>query len=855
MKKLSYWLVWLGMRPFMSKGVPLWLQRVWSDLVGLILLGPRIKYTNKVKIGGVETIEITPRNATADWGVLYLHGGGFVSCSHQSHSKLAAWVGHAAKATVWLPNYSLAPDHAYPGGVNDALTVYTNLLAAGQDPQKLIIAGDSAGGGLALSTALRIKKLGLPAPAGLVLYSPWVDLSLSGRSVITHAHRDAMLKPDWVRWCADQYRGDLAADDPRCSPLFDDLSDLPPVLIHAGSEEILLSDSERLAHKLGKSGVQVDYKVFDGVGHVFQFLTVVLPAANQSIRETAQFVNQIQADPPQAYEGGYDYDVVVVGSGFGGSVSALRMSEKGYSVGVMEMGRRWTPESLPKSNWNIAKYIWRPMIGLKGFFNMRPFKHAMIIHGNAVGGGSITYAQTLLVPPQKIWEEGSWAGLDNWSEVMPQHYQTAQKMLGVTEARRLGPADHALKKMADAYGVGDTFYKSEVGVFFGDEDDTEGGRTYADPYFNGMGPDRTSCVGCGECMTGCRHNAKNTLDKNYLYLAEKLGTQVHEETEVVDVKPLNNKANGEDGYEVVTQRSGSWTGSNQRTFKARKVIFAASSLGTQELLFKLKQSGSLPRVSDELGKRVRTNSESIVCVRMPGGEDMSKGVGIASGIYIDKDTHVEAMRYGAGHDLLGTTFTPLTGGQAGWTRIITWLGTMGRLMLTRPITFLRVVNPLGFAKETVMLLCLQALDSSLNMVYKRPWYNPFTKVLQTKGDGVPAFIPQANEFAQQSAELLNGVALSGMTEILFNVPTTGHCMGGAAMGGSHETGVVDYQNRVFGYENMWVCDASVLSANLGVNPALTITALTERAMSFIPAKAGISLKRQTFIPINLAKAA
>lgn len=847
--------MFFGMRPFMSKWMPILLQRIWSDLVGLILLGPSRGPSNHVKIGGVETLEIIPKNARSDWGVLYLHGGAFVSCSHQSHTKLAAWVGHASKATVWLPNYSLAPEHVYPKGLNDAVTVYANLLASGQDPKKLIIAGDSAGGGLALATALEIKKLGLPQPASLVLYSPWVDLSLSGRSVVTHAHRDGMLQPDWVRWCADQYRGELAANNPKVSPLFAELQGLPPTLIHAGSEEILLSDSKRLASKLEASSVSTEFKVFDGVGHVFQFLTVVLPAANESIRDTGTFVDRLQAQVGTEYDGDYDYDVAIVGSGFGGSVSALRLSEKGYNVAVLEMGRRWTPENIPKSNWNVAKYIWRPMIGLKGFFNMRPFKHAMIIHGNAVGGGSITYAQTLLVPPQQIWAEGSWAGLDDWSNVMPAHYQTAQRMLGVTEAKRLGAADHALKKMADAYGVGDTFYKSEVGVFFGDDNDTEGGRTYADPYFNGEGPDRTSCVGCGECMTGCRHNAKNTLDKNYLYLAEKLGTKVYEETEVVDVKPLNGKANGEDGYEVTTQLSGSWTGKNKRTFRARKVIFSASSLGTQELLFKLKQNGSLPRVSDELGKRVRTNSESIVCVRTPGGEDMSKGVGIGSGIYIDKDTHVEAMRYGAGHDLLGTTFTPLTGGKEGWTRIFTWLGTMGRLLVTRPVMFFRVVNPIGFAKETVMLLCLQALDSSLNMVYKRPWYNPFTKVLQTEGEGVPAFIPQANEFAKQSAELMNGVALSGTAEILFNIPTTGHCMGGAGMGDSRETGVVDYQNRVFGYENMWICDASVLSANLGVNPALTITALTERAMSFIPAKAGATVKKQIFIPIELAKAA
>lgn len=538
-------------------------------------------------------------------------------------------------------------------------------------------------------------------------------------------------------------------------------------------------------------------------------------------------------------DGDFDVDVVVVGSGFGGSVAALRLAEKGYSVAVMEMGRRWDPDTLPKSNWRFWRFLWRPGLALRGFFSLRVFRHVMVLHGNAVGGGSVTYANTLLVPPETVWEDGSWCGLDDWREAMPGFYQQAKRMLGVTQNRRMGPADWTLKKIADEQGVGDTFYRTDVAVFFGDADDP-GGRTYDDPFFGGEGPPRQSCHGCGSCMTGCRHNAKNSLDKNYLYLAEKRGAQVFAETRVTDVRPLadaqGNAGDGSHGYQIEIENSLAWFRKHRRRVRARKVVFAGGSLGTQALLFQLKQSGAMPNISDELGKRVRTNAESLLAVRMPEGHDMSKGIAIGSGIYIDKDTHIEAVRYGAGHDLMGMLFTPLTHGRPGPGRIVLWLLACVKLLLRRPKIFLKSLNPRGFAQQSIIFLCMQTIEGHLNMRWRRPWYFPFRKMLCSAGDPIPTYIPAANQFVAAAAQSCGGVGASTLTEILFNVPATAHCMGGCAMGDSPERGVIDAQNVLFGYRNAYVCDGSMLGANLGVNPSLTITALAERAMSFIPDK-------------------
>ena len=529
-----------------------------------------------------------------------------------------------------------------------------------------------------------------------------------------------------------------------------------------------------------------------------------------------------------------DFDYIVIGSGFGGSVSAHRLTEKGYRVGVMEMGRRWTAENLPRTNWMIWRWIWRPELALRGFFNMEPFRHVVILHGCAVGGGSITYANTMLIPKDLIWDNGSWAGLARWKSEMPAHYATATRMLGVTENRVLGPADEILRSAAAAVGKGDTFYRTRVAVFEAPDGGVQGeGRP--DPYFAGEGPERNTCVGCGGCMVGCRFNAKNTLDKNYLYLAEKRGARVFPETRVVDVVPLNGRADGSDGYEVRTVRSTAWIAREPRRFTCRGVVFAASALGTMDLLFRLKQSGSLPEVSDCLGGRVRTNAESLIGVRVPGArQDLSKGVAIGSGIYIDDHTHIEAVRYPAGSDAMGLLSTPLTGGSRGRLRILRWPGTLAGALLRHPWRTIRCLHPFGWARESLIFLCMQSLDGHISMRLGRPWFWPFQKTLMSHGRRIPTYIPAANQFAQIVANMTGGMPLSMVTEILFDVPGTAHILGGCPMSDTRATGVVDRRNRVFGYRNMYVCDGSVIAANLGVNPSLTICALTERAMTFIP---------------------
>jgi cholesterol oxidase len=515
-----------------------------------------------------------------------------------------------------------------------------------------------------------------------------------------------------------------------------------------------------------------------------------------------------------------DYDYIVIGSGFGGSVAACRLVEKGYSVAVIEMGKRWRAEDFPTTTWNLRRWLWRPRLGLYGFYNMRPFRHVMILCGNAVGGGSITYANTLLSPPESVWNEGSWQGLADWQREMPAHYATARKMLGVTQNQILGDADRVLKQAADAQGIGDTFYKTDVGVYFGDGP----GKRHPDPFFGGEGPERAGCIGCGGCMVGCRYLAKNTLDLNYLYLAEKRGAQILAETRATELIPTA------DGFDVRVESSTARFRKQRRTLRAKQVVLAASALGSMDLL--MRNRHNLPNLSPKLGADVRTNAESLIGVRFPGKRyDMSKGIAIGSGIYLDRFTHIEATRYSEGSDVLGFMATLLVDGR-GAARIFKWLGSMFR----HPIRFARAAWPFGFARQTLILLVMQTIDSTLKFALRRRWWWPFGTFLASEGTRIPTNIPKANEFAKKAADALGGIPITSNVEILFDLPMTAHCIGGCVMGADAEHGVIDAQHRVFGYPNLYVVDGAAVGANLGVNPSLTITALAERAMSFVPPK-------------------
>ncbi len=540
----------------------------------------------------------------------------------------------------------------------------------------------------------------------------------------------------------------------------------------------------------------------------------------------------------------FDFDFIVIGSGFGGSVSALRLVEKGYKVAVMEMGRRWTPDNLPRTSWSIHRWFWRPNLGLRGFFNMRFFRHVTILHGCAVGGGSITYACTLLSSPEKVWETGSWTGLADWKAEMPRHYETAARMLGVTENTNPRTCRPSLEERCRSRGHAGTLSTARKWASFSPSRENPATRSSLIHSSGEKAPTRTTCIACGGCMMGCRHGAKNTLDLTYLYLAEKHGTRVFPETQVVNVKPLGGVSDGGAGYEVRTVNSTAWIRRQPRRFTCRGVVFSASSLGTMELLFQFKENGSLPAISQQLGKHVRTNSESLIGVRMPGyREDLSQGVAIGSGIYIDQHTHIEAVRYPRGSDAMGLLTTILTNGRPGPRRIALWLKNVVSSLLRHPFRTVRVLQPLGWAREFVILLCMQALDGEIEMRWQRPWFWPFRKFLVSRGEKVPTYIPKANEFAQKFAKLTGGVPMSMLPEILFNVPGTAHCIGGCVIADSGTHGVVDSHHRVFNYKNMYICDGSVVAANLGVNPSLTITALAERAMSFIPASGGHGLER------------
>ncbi|WP_431986534.1 GMC family oxidoreductase N-terminal domain-containing protein [Streptomyces griseoflavus] len=542
----------------------------------------------------------------------------------------------------------------------------------------------------------------------------------------------------------------------------------------------------------------------------------------------------------------YDYDVLVVGSGFGGSVSALRLTEKGYTVGVLEAGRRFTRETLPRNSWDLKNYLWAPKLGMYGLQRIHLLGNVMVLAGAGVGGGSLNYANTLYVPPKQFFEDPQWGHITDWQDELKPYYDQARRMLGVRLNPTMTPSDVHLKAAAERMGVGDTFHMAPVGVFFGDGEDADGtakakpGQEVPDPYFGGAGPSRRACAECGECMTGCRHGAKNTLNENYLYLAEKAGAVVHPMTTVVSVTE-----DSRGGFAVATLPTHKRRKGEGRTFRARRVVLAAGTYGTQTLLHRMRAGGQLPHLSEKLGELTRTNSEALVGAqtdnrryRRATGEpkaDFTRGVAITSSIHPDGNTHIEPVRYGKGSNSMGGLSilqVPYAGRGSGTARVLGWLGNAAR----HPVMLVRSLSNRRWSERTIIGLVMQSLDNSLT-TYLKPSGVGRGLLTARQGHGAPnpKQIKAATDGASALAAEINGFAGSNVGE-LTGMPLTAHFLGGCHIGGSRETGVIDPYHRLYGHPGISVVDGAAVSANLGVNPSLTITAQAERAMSYWPNK-------------------
>lgn len=518
-----------------------------------------------------------------------------------------------------------------------------------------------------------------------------------------------------------------------------------------------------------------------------------------------------------------DYDVIVIGSGFGGSVSALRLVEKGYRVGVMEAGRRFDETNYPKTSWRLRSFLWAPMLGCTGLQRIHVLKDVVVLAGAGVGGGSLVYANTLYVPPKRFFEDPQWSGITDWADELAPYYDQASRMLGVEDNPTMTPSDAVMKAIADDMGVGHTFRMTPVGVYFGDGPGVEA----EDPYFGGVGPRRTGCIECGECMTGCRHNAKNTLPKNYLGLAEDAGAVVHALTTVVSVEPR-----AEGGYTVTTKHTGAWS-KRTRTFSAEHVIFAAGTYNTQRLLHQMRDEGRLPRLSRMLGRLSRTNSESILgAVAKSADADYTRGVAITSSFYPDESTHVEPVRYGKGSNSMGLLQSVLTRPEPGVPRWKTWTKELWKQRANAAY----LLNVRKWSERSVISLVMQPVDNSLTLTGARGLLGRW-KLTTNKDESNPAptYIPAAADVVERAAEKIDGVAGSNAFEN-FDAVLTAHFVGGCVIGADENSGVVDAYHRVFGYDGLHIVDGSAITANLGVNPSLTITAQAERAMAMWPNK-------------------
>ncbi|MDS1272567.1 GMC family oxidoreductase [Lipingzhangella sp. LS1_29] len=533
----------------------------------------------------------------------------------------------------------------------------------------------------------------------------------------------------------------------------------------------------------------------------------------------------------------HDYDVLVVGSGFGGAVSAMRLTEKGYRVGVLEAGRRFTPETMPETSWDLRSFLWAPQLGMYGMQRIHLLRDVLILAGAGVGGGSLNYANTLYYPMDAFFNDAQWRDITDWKAELDPFYNQAQRMLGVRTNPTTTPADRHMRRVAATMGVEHTFRPTQVGVCFGDGADGDGSGTAApgtpvgDPYFGGAGPQRRACTECGECMTGCRHGAKNTLTENYLYFAERDGAVIHPMTTVERIRELDGG-----GYAVDTLVTGARRHRrNARTFTASQVVVAAGAYGTQNLLHRMRDRGLLPRISARLGTLTRTNSEALVGAmsrHVPPPEDLTHGVAITSSFYPNEYTHIEPVRYGKGSNSMGLLTTLQVPGGGRIPRWLRWLG----YALRDPYTFGRSLSVRRFSERTLIGLVMQSQDNSLTTSLTRGLSGK-AKLTSRQGHGEPnpTWIPEGQRAAELMAQQIDGHA-GGTIGDVFDIPMTAHFLGGCPIGSSPEHGVVDPYHRLYGHPGIHVVDGSSVSANLGVNPSLTITAQAERAMSLWPNK-------------------
>jgi cholesterol oxidase len=517
---------------------------------------------------------------------------------------------------------------------------------------------------------------------------------------------------------------------------------------------------------------------------------------------------------------GDDVDVIVIGSGFGGSTAALRLTEKGYRVAVLEAGRRFDESTLPETSWRLRSFVWAPRLGCYGIQRISLIKDAMVLAGAGVGGGSLNYANTLYEPLAPFYADPQWGHITDWRDELAPFYDQAKRMLGVVTNPTTTPADEVMREVAEEMGVGDTFRPTPVGVFFG-----QPGIEVEDPYFGGVGPTRRGCIECGECMTGCRHGAKNTLLQNYLYLAERAGAVVCPMTTVTRIRPLPDGR-----YAVDTERTGAWTQKRSRTFTARDVVVAAGTMGTQRLLHRMRDEGHLPHLSARLGELTRTNSEAILGARTFRDDvDFTRGVAITSSFHPDDHTHVEPVRYGKGSNAMGLLTTVLADGGGG-SRLVTWLreAFRHRGMVLRNLSMRR------WSEQIIIALVMQTRDNSITCFTKKGWLGR-RRLTSTQGHGEPnpTWIPVGHDAVRRIAAKINGFAGGGWNDV-FNIPMTAHFLGGVPIGDSALTGVIDPYHRVYGHPGLHVVDGAAVSANLGVNPSLTITAQAERAMALWP---------------------